>query len=85
MRRRILWAAVATGFAIAAQAEIYRCEMDGRTTFRDRPCAPTESQSTVKQPSDSMTGCYEVNAPGWESGRNIYTLKLTRTHPARLR
>ena len=83
MHRRILLATVAAGFAIAAQAEIYRCVVDGRTTFRDRPCAPAESQSTVTQGSDKMAGCYEINASGWESGRNIFTINLSTTAPGK--
>ena len=83
MQRRILLAAMATGFAIAAQAEIYRCVIDGRTTFRDRPCASAESQSMVVQATDKMAGCYEIDSPGWESGRQIYTINLSATAPGK--
>ena len=83
MHRRVLLIVVGAGFALAAQAEIYRCVIDGRTTFRDRPCAPAESQSAVVQASDKMAGCYEVDSPGWESGRQFATINLTATAPGK--
>lgn len=83
MHRRILLAAMATGFAIAAQAGIYRCVIDGRTSFRDRPCAPEESQSTVAQATDRMEGCYQVNGSGWESGSQVFTINLASTAPGK--
>jgi hypothetical protein len=83
MHRRVLLAALAAGFTLAAHAEIYRCVIDGRTTFRDRPCASAASQSMVAQANDKMAGCYEVNSPGWESGRQIYTINLSATAPGK--
>ena len=61
-------------YSASASADIYRCQINGHTTFRDRPCQRAEPAPA--QPADAMTGCYRVDAPGWESGRNVYVVKI---------
>jgi len=37
----------------------------------------------VVQATDNMAGCYEINSPGWESGRQIYTINLSAIAPGK--
>jgi hypothetical protein len=73
------WLALATVVALApapAPADIYRCTIDGRLTFRDAPC-PTEAAPPPGTPI--RLGCYLVDSPGWESGRQSFILKISST------
>lgn len=55
------------------QADIYRCTIDGRLTFRDAAC-PTQPAPAPGTPI--QLGCYLVDAPGWESGRQPFVVKI---------
>jgi hypothetical protein len=59
-----------------AQADIYRCVIDGRTTFRDKPCPPGELQSTTRDANPVIEGCFVVETPGWESGRQTELMRF---------
>ena len=59
-----------------AQAEIYRCTIDGQLTFRDAPCP---GQPATPPNAPMQAGCYLVDAPGWESGRQTFTMKISGT------
>jgi len=59
-----------------ARADIYRCTIDGRLTFRDAPCP---SQPAPVPGTAIAQGCYLVNAAGWEGGRQPFTVKITAT------
>ena len=61
----------------AAQAEIYRCEIDGRTTYRDRPCPAGEQQSTALAAKPAFDGCYTIDTAGWESGRRTDLMRFS--------
>jgi hypothetical protein len=60
----------------AVQADIYRCVIDGRTTFRDRPCPPGEQQSTARDAKPAWEGCYAIETSGWESGRRTDLMRF---------
>ena len=60
----------------AAHAEIYRCVIDGLTTFRDRPCPPGEPQSTSPTTKAPIDGCFSLEIPGWESGRSTALMRI---------
>jgi hypothetical protein len=74
-------AALGTFRPAVARADIYRCTIDGRLTFRDAPCPnqPAAPPGTV-----IAEGCYEVDAPGWESGRSRFVLKFSTAGKGRL-
>ena len=57
-----------------AQADIYRCMIDGRLTFRDAAC-PTQPAPVAGTPIQQ--GCYMVDAAGWESGRQPFMVKIS--------
>lgn len=59
------------------QAEIYRCEIDGRTTYRDRPCPAGEKHSMKSAPAKAWEGCYAIEVAGWESGRSVSLMRIT--------
>jgi hypothetical protein len=56
------------------QADIYRCMIDGRLTFRDAAC-PTQPAPVPGTPIQQ--GCYMVDAAGWESGRQPFMVKIS--------
>ena len=60
----------------AAQADIYRCVIDGRTTFRDKPCPPGEQPSTTHGSNPVIEGCFAVESAGWESGRQAELMRF---------
>jgi len=57
-----------------ARADIYRCMIDGRLTFRDAAC-PTQPAPVPGTPIEQ--GCYLVDAAGWESGRQPFVVKIS--------
>ena len=57
-----------------APADIYRCTIDGRITFRDAPCP---SQPVPVPGTPIQQGCYMVDAAGWESGRQPFMVKMS--------
>jgi hypothetical protein len=59
-----------------AQADIYRCVIDGRTTFRDKPCPPGEQQSTTREAKPAIEGCFAIETAGWESGRQTELMRF---------
>jgi hypothetical protein len=60
----------------AAQADIFRCVIDGRTTFRDKPCPPGVQQSKSRDANPVIEGCFAVDTPGWESGRHTELMRF---------
>ena len=60
----------------AVHAEIYRCVIDGLTTFRDRPCPPGEQQSTAPSAKSALDGCFSIETSGWESGRVTTLMRI---------
>jgi hypothetical protein len=60
----------------SAQADIFRCMIDGRTTFRDKPCPPGEQQSTTGNMNPVIAGCFAIDFAGWESGRQTEVMRF---------
>jgi hypothetical protein len=59
-----------------AHADIYRCTIDGRLTFRDKPCPDQKAQDGSTAATPAMAGCYEVSSAGWESGRQVFVIRI---------
>jgi hypothetical protein len=66
----------------SAHAEIYRCTIDGRLTFRDAPCP---GQPAPPPGSPIQPGCYQVDYAGWESGRQLFIVKIDAAADGKLR
>lgn len=76
-------AALALGLLLPALAgaEIYRCTIDGRLTFRDKPCPDQPAQAAAAAPGAAMLGCYRLETAGWESGRQVSILRFLADGP----
>ena len=62
-----------------AQAEIFRCTIDGRTTYRDRPCPPGELQATRPGSKSALEGCFALETSGWEGGRSTSLMRIANS------
>lgn len=65
-------AAVALAITFPAGAEIYRCELNGKLTFTDRPCAVGAEPLELKKPIEMET------APGEAQLARDYDRRLAR-------
>jgi len=62
-------------FVGGADAAIYRCTDKGRTSFRDRPCAPSERQVRLDQ--GPLAGCHEIeDVTEWPGGSGTWVVRI---------
>ena len=76
LRAAAAWA-VAGLLLVAGQAEaaIYRCTQEGRVTYRDRACEPSEKQERLDQ--GPLAGCFEIeDVREWEGGSGTWMVRL---------
>lgn len=60
----------------SAAAEIYRCTVKGKISFRDKPCAPNERQTRLSQ-SGALAGCYTIDdSPIWDGGSGSWLVRI---------
>lgn len=76
MFRRHVLALICLLAGTATHADTYRCVIDGRTTFRDKPCLPGEQQSTTGDSRPTMDKCYAVEMAGIEGGRQTELMRI---------
>ena len=57
-------------FSGAANAEMFKCTKDGRTTFQEQPCGEQGGAETKMQSSrpSAWVGCYQTISTGFDSG-----------------
>ena len=61
-----------------ADADIHRCMIGNKPTYQDKPCVgETKPKSPQQDTTSSMTGCYSIDFPGWESGTNNEKFRVT--------
>jgi len=65
-------------YADGGTAAIYRCTDKGRTSFRDRPCAPSERQVRLDQ--GPLAGCHEIeDVTEWQGGSGTWVVRIAST------
>jgi hypothetical protein len=74
VKKRMAWMCVGLATAAlsgAADAEMFKCTKDGRTTFQEQPCGlqgGAETKLESSRPS-AWVGCYLATGRGFDSGR----------------
>lgn len=69
MDRRLAFLVACLVMPAWAAADIYRCQIDGRTTFRDRPCPAGQAGELPSASASGWAGCYRVETHGYETGK----------------
>ncbi len=81
MRSREAWLLIVTAvvYPLVAAADIYRCEIDGKITFRDRPCPQAAEQAVIEKGSPGIPmGCYVMDAQVFWGRPTTLVLRVER-------
>lgn len=87
---RICVAAAVALTALTAQAQVYKCKVDGKTVFSDQPCAPDAKQINVRpaagySPTAPTPGSVNTNPSSINSSNNPQAVVARMQHEIALR
>jgi hypothetical protein len=53
---------------VSSATEMYKCTKNGHSSYQDKPCGPSNSQTQLQTgQTNSMIGCYVAKFPAFES------------------
>jgi len=76
--RRVLVAMMAIGFALTCQADMYKCQVNGRMAYQQEPCAAGTAKGIVSTPDTVTDEAARESRSRFESDQAVRTAAARR-------